>query len=254
VRITRAFEAFGHVCAVNKECLKKVGDRPPDHDYGADIANYSAVRVLVLLDNTRVVKPLLVLRNLGGGLGAIAKVRVAKFWDHPDGAPLPTDRDFSDWGDDDAAGNTSPPPRERFDSLGRVASTSRGRSGLRHAGNAGGPTQRLGSCRALGALLYPSVPLWSFAAGAMSALGRALSLADVPQVVVRDLPTPVRPVTPPTVSPDVVELHRSPSALPFYVAAASGSPPRRIPSTSTPPPRPRGSRLLSSTLHVPLLA
>lgn len=79
VRITRAFEAFGHVCAVDKECLKKVGDRPPDHDYGADIADYSAVRVLVLLDNTRVVKPLLVLRNLGGGLGAIAKVRVVKF-------------------------------------------------------------------------------------------------------------------------------------------------------------------------------
>jgi len=48
----------------------------------------------------------------------------------------------------------------------------------------------------------------------MSALGRALSLAAVPQVVVRDLPTPVRPVTPPTVSPDVVELHRSPSAVP----------------------------------------
>jgi len=136
----------------------------------------------------------------------------------------------------------------------------------------------------LGALLYPSVPLWSFAAGAMSALGRALSLAAVPQVVVRDLPTPVRPVTPPTVSPDVVELHRSPSAVPSLEdllleeehevsvrrrrarrkrahdsaaktpAAASGSPPRRIPSTSTPPPRPRASRLLSSTLHVPLLA
>jgi len=77
--------------------------------------------VLVLLDNTRVVKPLLVLRNLGGGLGAIAKVRVAKFWDHPDGAPLPTDRDFSDWGDDDAAGNTPLPPHERFDPLGRAA-------------------------------------------------------------------------------------------------------------------------------------
>ena len=48
----------------------------------------------------------------------------------------------------------------------------------------------------------------------MSAPGRALSLAAIPQVVGRDLPTPVRPVTPPTVSPDVVELHRSPSAVP----------------------------------------
>ena len=120
MRITQAFEAFGHVCAVDKECLKKVGDRPPDHDYGADIADYSAVRVLVLIDNTRVVKPLLVPRNLGGSLGLIAKVCVVKFWDHPNRAPLPTDRDFSDLGDDDAAGNTPPPPHARFDPLGWV--------------------------------------------------------------------------------------------------------------------------------------
>jgi len=49
------------------------------------------------------------------------------------------------------------------------------------------------------------VPCWLLA---------ALSLAAIPQVVVRDLPTPVRPVTPPTVSPDVVEFHHSPSSMP----------------------------------------
>jgi hypothetical protein len=97
------------VCSIDKECLKKVGDRPTDYDYGADIADYSVVRVLVLLDNTKVIKPFLVLRNLGGSLAAIANVRVVKFWDHPAGAPIPTDRDFSDRGDDDAAGNTHPP-------------------------------------------------------------------------------------------------------------------------------------------------
>ena len=98
------------MCSVDKKCLKQVGGGPTDHDYGADIADYSVVRVLVLLDDTKVIKPFLVLRNLGGSLAAIANVRVVKFWDHPAGAPIPTDRDFSDRGDDDAAGNTPPSP------------------------------------------------------------------------------------------------------------------------------------------------
>jgi hypothetical protein len=105
------------VCCSDDDCLKEVGDR---HEAG--IADYSAVRVLVLLDNVRIVKPFLVVRNLGGGLAGIARVRVMKFWTHPDGAPLPTGHDFSDWGDDD---DTSSPERatpERFDPMGRSAS------------------------------------------------------------------------------------------------------------------------------------
>ena len=78
------------MCCVDKECLETVGDHPPDHDYGADIADYSVVRVLLLLDNERIVKMSMVVRNLDGGLAGIAKVCVVKFWAHPDGAPLPT--------------------------------------------------------------------------------------------------------------------------------------------------------------------
>jgi len=101
--------------------MKKVGDHPPDHDYGADIADYSAVRVLVLIDNERCIKPPLVVRNLGGGLAGITKVRVVKVWTHPDGAPLPFDNDFSDWGDEDGH-DTDQPPRTTpgsFDPLGQ---------------------------------------------------------------------------------------------------------------------------------------
>jgi len=61
----------------------------------------------------------------------------------------------------------------------------------------------------------------------MSALGRTLSLAGVPQLVIRDLPTPVRSATPPppvrlaTPSPppsppllEIEEVRRSPSGAP----------------------------------------
>jgi hypothetical protein len=77
-------------------CVKKVGDRPPGSDCGADIADYSAVRVLVLLDDDHLVKPFLVVRNLGGGLAGIAKVHIVRFWSHPDGAPLPNEDGFFD--------------------------------------------------------------------------------------------------------------------------------------------------------------
>jgi len=56
-----------------------VGDSPPDTYYSADIADYFAVHMLVLLDNERIVKPFIVVRNLGGGLAGIAKVRVVHF-------------------------------------------------------------------------------------------------------------------------------------------------------------------------------
>ncbi|KAG2606605.1 hypothetical protein PVAP13_4NG061865 [Panicum virgatum] len=226
-RITRAFHVYGQVCCVDKECLETVGDHPPDCYYGADIADYSAVRVLVLLDNERIVKPFLVVRNLDGGLAGIARVRVVKFWAHPDGAPLPNEHDFSDWGDDD--GDAAMPGRataERFDPLGRTFAQC-GRSGPTRAGRRGAFPQHPGTCRALGPLLFPSVPLWTLVAGAMSALGRTLSLAGVPQLVIRDLPTPVWPATPPppvrlaTPSPppspplrEIGEAHHSPSGAP----------------------------------------
>ena len=114
-----------------------MGDHPPDCDYSADIADYSVVRVLVLLDNERVVKPFLVVRNLDGGLAGIARVRVVKFWVHPVGTPLPNEHDFSDWDDDD--GDAATPGRataERFDPLGRTFAQL-GRSGPTRAGRRG---------------------------------------------------------------------------------------------------------------------
>ena len=198
----------------------------PQHvgDYGADIADYSAVRMLVLLDNELIVKPSLVIRNLGGGLASIAKVRVVKFWAHPVGAPLRTDHDFSDWGDaDDIDGDhNTPPPRRAttccFDPLGQSSSTQRGLSGNRRSCAFGTPGWHSGSCRALGSLLFPSVPLWTFVAGALSALGRALSLAGVPQIVIRDLPLQAQPATPPPPPSRLIlelgEVRRSPSCAP----------------------------------------
>src|SRR6185312_3952244 len=131
------------------------------------------------------------------------------------------------WGDDD--GDAATPGRataECFDPLGRTFA-QRGRSGPTRAGHRGAFPQHSGTCRALGPLLFPSVPLWTLVAGAMSALGRTLSLAGVPQLVIRDLPTPVWPATPPPPvrlampspppSPPLLEIEkarRSPSAAP----------------------------------------
>ena len=85
-----------------------MGDRPLDTYYSVDIADYFAVHVLVLLDNERIVKPFIVVRNLGGGLAGIAKVRVVCFWMHPDESPLATEHGFSDCGDDDVMPPSSP--------------------------------------------------------------------------------------------------------------------------------------------------
>ena len=67
-----------------------------------------------------------------------------------------------------------------------------------------------------GRSLYPSVPLWSFVSGAACALWRALSLAAVPQVVFRDLPSPVLPSPRPTRARPTEEgvTRGSPSAVP----------------------------------------
>lgn len=60
------------------------------------------------------------------------------------------------------------------------------------------------SCHALGALLFPSVPLWTFVTGAVVALPRAGSLAGLPSVVIKELSPPVhstQAVIPPAFSP-----------------------------------------------------
>jgi len=68
----------------------------------------------------------------------------------------------------------------------------------------------------LGQPLYPSVPLWTFAAGALTALGRALSLAGVPHLVIRDLPPPQTPAStaPPSQIVAASPVHHSPSCIP----------------------------------------
>ncbi|KAF8762518.1 hypothetical protein HU200_009493 [Digitaria exilis] len=88
--------------------------------------------------------------------------------------------------------------------------------GAGHGVRSSSPTSTLtadgghqGSNHVLGALLYPSVPLWSFVSGAFEARDRATSLAGVPRVVIRDLPTPVHPSTPPPVTTSGVLLDDS---------------------------------------------
>ncbi|CAN6173630.1 unnamed protein product [Urochloa humidicola] len=75
------------------------------------------------------------------------------------------------------------------------------------ATNSDGPTRihKMDICRAVGAPLYPSVPLWTFVAGSCFALPRAMSILGVPQVVVRNLPTMERSRTvPPAPAPSLV--------------------------------------------------
>ena len=62
-RITRVFQVYGQVCVVDPDCIHNVDGA--NSDSIADITDYSAVRVLVLLDDEREVLPHLVVRNLG---------------------------------------------------------------------------------------------------------------------------------------------------------------------------------------------
>ena len=61
---------------MDPDCIRNVDGA--NSDSVADIADYSAVRVLVLLDNEREVLPHLVVRNLGGDLAGIACVQVVR--------------------------------------------------------------------------------------------------------------------------------------------------------------------------------
>lgn len=91
--------------------------------------------------------------------------------------------------------------------LARATGGRGGWSGARPSGSTSASTNVNGhTTRALGALLYPSVPLWSFVAGAFDAHARAMSLAGVPRVEINDLPSPTRPHTPAPAPPtDICE-------------------------------------------------
>jgi len=184
--------------------------------------------VLVLLDNVSTVKPSLVARNLAGALADIARVRVVRYWAHPEGAPLPQDSEFSDWGDTDGGNDNSSagpsgfgpgwhcppgPPGSGGEVVAAHYSSGGLPAGLSTAG--GGPSSP--ARWALGRPLYPSVPLWTFAAGTLTALGRALSLTGVPQLVIRDLPPPrtLASTAPPSQIGTASLVHRSPSYIPF---------------------------------------
>ncbi|CAN6381614.1 unnamed protein product [Urochloa humidicola] len=204
--IREAFQVYGQVCCVAKSCLREVdGQR---RDFG--VADYSVVRVLVLVDEHKVIKTGLPVRNPRGEIAGIARVRVVGEWAHPPGSPPPDSHTFSD---DSGDG----PPRADF------TTPRRGRLGMfqspwsrtlfQGSSSAGGVEPR-GTCRTLGSALYPSVPLWTFVSSACTALARALSLSGVPGIVVRDLPTPERPRTPPPQAAPAVTLSDSDEIAP----------------------------------------
>lgn len=160
------------------------------------------MRVLLLLDVEAVITSLLFVLNPKGEVSGFARLRIVDWCDHPADAPAPNDYNFpgdlrdSDLDDDPSDSNSR---------LGRFSPAWSGplaRMGCRacpvflsfrprDGGSSTGGGGR--GCQALGVPLFPSVPLWSFASGAVF----ALSLAGVPRVVIQDLLTPVRPRTPP---------------------------------------------------------
>lgn len=164
--IRDVFQVFGQVCCIDPTCIREV-DSP--RDYG--IADYSVVRVLVRLDHGKVVTPELLVRNPLGAPAGLAKLWVLREWDHPAGAPAPTHHDFSDIDSD----IDSPPQGDWSASPGLTRTTNRTESAVTDLGSTSAGA-RASPTRALGARLYPSAPLWTFVAGAFSALARALSL------------------------------------------------------------------------------
>ena len=69
--IRTAFQAIGQVCCVARSTLREVLDHR-----GSGIADYSVVRVLVLITDLRKVKPKLLVCNPNGKIAVIADVRV----------------------------------------------------------------------------------------------------------------------------------------------------------------------------------
>ncbi|CAN6334113.1 unnamed protein product [Urochloa humidicola] len=188
--IRRAFQAFGQVCSVAKSCLHEVDVSCRHHG----VADYSVVRVLVLIDERMRIMKGLVVCNPNGEISGITNVRVVGEWPHQPSAPPPENHTFSDGSSGD-----SPPPDSTTPRRGRPGLFQS--PGSRHPpprfNAAGSATPGGGGCRTLGSMLYPSVPLWTFMSGACTALARALSLTGVPRITIRDIPTPTRPATPP---------------------------------------------------------
>lgn len=60
---------MGNVCCVDPACLN-----------GTD---YSSVRVVLMLGDSQVVPPNLVVRNFDGGFASLARLRVIRSWEHP---------------------------------------------------------------------------------------------------------------------------------------------------------------------------
>jgi len=88
--------------------------------------------------------------NLGGGLAGIAKVRVVRFWSHPDGAPLPNEDGFSGWGDDDVAPSPEQARPAHFDPLGNLSAGLQGGGGPPRSGATGAPPGLLAIAMHLG--------------------------------------------------------------------------------------------------------
>ncbi|CAN6170702.1 unnamed protein product [Urochloa humidicola] len=179
--IRSIFEKVGHVCCIDPACLLVVDDRYPD-----DIADFSSVRLLLLVDHESLVPFELVVRNEEGGLAGIAQIRVVSHWAHTPGTPPPRHHVFTN---DGVPGG---PARDVDNTPGAFCSAPFSSSGVggpgstRPAGGSGNPCRDLGlgSCRSL-------------APDACSS-----SRARIPVLEVRDLPTPVRPRSPPPTSFD----------------------------------------------------
>nr|CAB3480143.1 unnamed protein product [Digitaria exilis] len=202
--ICEAFQVFGQVCCMDPSCLREV-----DEERDRGIADYSVVRVLVLLDAGRRITPGLLVRNPQWFPAGIAQLRILGEWDHPRGAPPPTEHDFSSDGGATPPNPDTPPSSRRGLWMGSTAG-GRAMPPTSTTGGAGAPLQRV-----VGALLYPSVPLWSFVSGAVCAMARAMSLSGVPGLVILDLPTPNHPRTPPP-APTLVEITEEEGGTPDH--------------------------------------
>lgn len=78
--IREVFRVYGETCCVARSSLRLV-----DEDDGVGIADYSIVRVLVLVNDSAKIKPKLVVRNPRGEIAGVANVRVVGEWPHPPG-------------------------------------------------------------------------------------------------------------------------------------------------------------------------
>ncbi|CAO2046977.1 unnamed protein product [Urochloa humidicola] len=202
-RIRAFFEKIGHVCCIDPACLLVADDLYPD-----DIADFSAVRVLLLVDDERDVPTELVVRNEAGGLAGIAKLRVVCHWAHTPGTPPPRRYVFTD-----DSGNEGPPrDLDAFRSAPLGSSRAGGTSSVRSSGGHG-------ATRALGLASCPSP----------SSVVCSDTRGRPPALIIRDIPTPERPHTPPPASFDYSTLVEQ-DCLDSGLRAACSQPRSSLPS------------------------